>query len=138
MAKKTVVKAALKPKATPKRTYYMVANHHTGAIVFPRKGVSTKLSDPLILPAGQSIQVDAAEWNELRKSAGVKLYLDHRLISEVKFEGPVAVTAVTTVEPNIPPHLLRDGEEVTGHDHGGAQPKASVVKSQAAEVDLKL
>jgi len=119
-----------KPKTTPRRTSYKVANHTMAPIVFPRAGDAGLRNPPLILPPGQSIEVDAEEWVNHRRNKMVGLYMDAGLISETKKEGAVAVTAETTTTPNIPAHLLRDDEVVAGRDLGGAQPKATIRRKQ--------
>lgn len=107
MAKKTI---SSRPKSTPKRTTYIVANNHTAAIVFPRSSPVAVRSSPLVLPAGKAIEIDAAEWSEIRKSTGVKNYMDAGLITETNRVGDVPTTSVSSSRLVIPEHLTREGE----------------------------
>ena len=92
-------------KSTAKRSHYFIANHHTGDIIFPRSGRENIRRPPLILSAGMSTQVDADEWNAIRKNTGVKNYLNAGLISEVRGEGEVSVSSSTSGDIPIPPFL---------------------------------
>ena len=107
-----------KAKVTPKRTSYIIANCTAGNIVLPqaqpegrRIMANAKLST-VILPPGQAITVPAEVWNEMRKNTGVKNYLDHGLLSEVKSEGPINIIAEETSQPVIPENLRRDDEVI--------------------------
>lgn len=91
-------------------TQVLVANQHTGAIVFPRKGAQGMLVNPLILPAGQVTLVDAEEW-ELRKSNRVvQHYLDMKLLAVVNVVSPVPVLENTSTNLPIPEHLQTEEE----------------------------
>ena len=97
-------------KTTTKRTQYIIANQHAGAIVFPRRGGGQIRNSPIVLPPGQSIAIDAEEWVALRKNRGVQNYIDAGLIKEVRKIGEISVSSTTTTKLPVPEHLQREDE----------------------------
>lgn len=89
----------------------LVANQHTGAIMFPRKGESGVSLSPLILGPGVVTEIDADEWNLRKKNVVVQAYMDRRLIVEVDRRGAVPVLSQTSSELEIPEHLQTEEEQ---------------------------
>ena len=92
------------------KTHCIVANHHTGTVIFPRKGKSGTAIAPIIIPAGKSEAVPIDDWNELKASDGVKNYLDHGIISEIHSVQDVATSDTISDKLPIPEHLLKESE----------------------------
>lgn len=128
-----VEKPPTRGRATPKRTHYIVANHHTAAIVFPRQspgsGGHLQKTKPLVLPSGHTEVVAADEWNVLRKNPVVQRYIDAHLISEVEREGDIPASAERTSSPPIPDHLKTEQElgARTGHSAGVVRSDANTI-----------
>lgn len=82
----------------------MVANQHTGHIIFPRKGEGGVSVNPLILAPGCVTTLSKEEW-ELRKAGKVvQYYLDRGLLAEVNRGGTCAMDETSTDLP-IPENL---------------------------------
>jgi hypothetical protein len=97
-------------KATAKRTVYYIANPTASDVALPRPGLGGLKATCIVFPAGQSIEVDAAEWNELRQRSGVRNYIDHGILAEVNRGGSVLIVRDTISDLIIPEHLKHDNE----------------------------
>jgi len=101
----------VQPGAVKKSSTVLVANQHTGGIVFPRKGQGGVHVPPLRLPPGSVTPVDREEWEARKKSPVVQYYLDNGLLAEVNRVGPVPVLDSTTSHPEVPEHLQDEEHE---------------------------
>lgn len=112
-------------------TTIIVANHHTGGIMFPRRTPEGVTLPPLRLAPGTTTVVDAEEWKKRKQMKVVQYYLDAGILSETIREGAVPVTDSTSTELQIPEHLQVEEQK------GKEEPvKASVRKQNAGEVKI--
>jgi len=96
----------------------LVANQHTGAIIFPRKGDGNVVVNPLIIPAGTVVPVDSIEWALRKQNPVVQYYMDARLLVEVNNVGPVPVLSNTSSDLDaIIPDMLQE-QSFTGESTG--------------------
>jgi vacuolar-type H+-ATPase subunit F/Vma7 len=109
----------------------LIANHHTGAIVFPRKSQSqySVSLTPIILGAGSITPIDAEEWAIRKAGDTVKHYLDRGILREVKQTGGDVSMISLTSEPPIPKNLQTE-------THQGDSASAKLTKSVNGEITI--
>jgi hypothetical protein len=121
-------------------THVLVANQHTAPIISPRRTGGGAVLSAITFNSGMTTVVEKDVWDELKKNGMVRHYLDKKLLVEVKKEGPVAILAEATSEPEIPPHLKTAEEEgvvkQTATGKGAGQAKATVKKAEAGTVTV--
>lgn len=112
----------------------LVANYHTGGIVFPRRSPDGKiLLKPLRLAPGTTTPVDADEWAKHITIKTVQHYIDKGLIAEVKRnDAEVPMKESTSSDLKIPEHLQTDEETLQGN-----MLQANVRKANLGTVEIK-
>ena len=112
----------------------LVANYHTGGIVFPRRSPDGKiLLKPLRLAPGTTTPVDADEWAKHITIKTVQHYMDKGLIAEVKRnDADVPMKESTSSDLEIPEHLQTDEEALQGN-----MLEANVRKAKPGTVEIK-
>lgn len=106
----------------------LVANQHTGGIVFPRKSKEGLYAPPLRLAPGTVTAIPHELWEKYKKMPLVQAYLDKRLLVQVKRAGAVPMLDAATSDLPIPENLLTDA------DKGVA--KASVKRETLSEATI--
>ena len=93
----------------------IIANQHTATILFPRRGGVNSVA-PIQIDPGKSREVPKELWQTLLKGKAVQRYLDLGLIRVTDREKDnIPIMESTGSDLKIPPHLLRDDEEVGGN-----------------------
>lgn len=110
-------------------TTILIANQHTGPIMFPRKGGDGISQPPLILDPGSTTEIDKDEWESRKAGKVVQHYLDRGILAEVTRATNNVPMDPTSTDLPIPPNL--QGEEQTGTDA-----TASVRKTKAGNVTV--
>ena len=100
--------------ATATSTTILIANQHTGPIMFPRKGGDGISQPPLILEPGTATELDKEEWNSRKAGEVVQHYLDRGILAEVTRTSNNVPMDPTSTDLPIPPNL--QGDEQTGRD----------------------
>jgi hypothetical protein len=114
----------------------LIANQHTGGIVFPRRSGGISLPCVRLAP-GTVTKVDSDLWNTVKANPIVQAYLDKNILRIVKRENEnVPVSESTTTNPeelirSVAPHLADDEVEV---EKGSA--KAKVTKKKVGTVTV--
>ncbi len=124
------------PEAVKKSSVVLIANQHTGGIVFPRKGEGGVHVPPLRLPPGSVTPVDREEWEARKKSKVVQYYLDAGLLAEVNRMGPVPVLDSTTSSPEVPEHLQTEEHKGKQIVQEAAPATARVRQAKTATITL--
>lgn len=117
----------------------LIANHHTAAIMLPRCGNVGMNISPIVFNPGVVTSLDKDEWDERKKMVAVQAYLDTGLLSVVRSadaEKTVAVTEVTTSNPEIPENLQTEEEQRLSANPDASPIKASVRKSNVTQVPV--
>ena len=129
MARKKLEEVAVVETPSPQgEGDILVANQHTGGIVFPRKSKEGLYAPPLRLAPGMVTAIPRELWEKYKKMPLVQAYLDKRLLVEVKRAGAVPVLDAATSDLVIPENLQTDA------DKGIA--KASVKRENLTETTI--
>jgi hypothetical protein len=110
----------------------LVANYHTGGIVFPRTGANGLMMPPLRLAPGSTTPVEKEEWDKRKKMTVVQHYLDAGILGIVQKTGAVPVQGNTTTTLVVPEHLA--GEDHEGKEEGV---KAKTRRKKVGSVTVK-
>lgn len=116
----------------------LIANHHTAPILLPRSAAVGVNIEPIALAPGVVTSVDSKEWEERKKVAAVKYYVDHGILSEVNVTGDVPVYNATTSSPQIPDNLKTEEETKNTKVEGTAPVSASVRRTTAQTAEVKV
>ena len=112
----------------------VVANHHTGGIVFPRMSAEGLALPPIRLAPGTTTPIDGANWDAWKKMKVVQHYLDKNIIAVVKREkAEVNITDNRTSDLKPPEHLQTDEEALEGQD---AAVKVKITRKKAGSITL--
>lgn len=112
-------------------TTVLVANQHTGHIMFPRKGGDGVSQPPLMLAPGTVTELDKDEWESRKSGKVVQHYLDRGILAEVeKVTSNVPMDETSTDLP-IPENL--QSEEIQGAD---ATAKVRKDRTRVGSVDV--
>ena len=112
--------------ASPSNTT-LVANHHSGPLLFPRKGAQGVSPPPLVLNPGRVTPVDFDEWEDRKKNHVVQHWLDKGILSEVSSmlgQIPIMDQTSTDLDAIIPENLK---PETHSGDIGSAGVKINAV-----------